>query len=133
MREISPDPARRIARWMASTRSGGMPSSASSSMWSSISAPPMALAEDLQEAPRLPANLPELPPLLHDQGPADDGEDAKQEEDELRDGAGIEDELDDAGVQASISLHSGLLLGRNSRRKLALPDNTERARRVSMI
>src|SRR4029450_13204038 len=67
------------------------------------------LAEDLQEAHGLPVNLPEPPPLFHDERPADDREHAEQDEDELRDRSGIEDKLDDARVQTAVAWHRGLL------------------------
>src|SRR5882724_3416970 len=71
---------------------------------------PTPLAEHLEEAHGLPVYLPELPPLLHDERPADHREDGEHEENELRDGAGVEDQLDDACVQIAIAWHQGLLL-----------------------
>ena len=75
------------------------------------SPPRSGAAEDPDEADGVPADLAKLPPLLHDERPADDREDREQEEDELRDGAGAQDELGDASIPACGSRHSKLLCG----------------------
>src|SRR5262249_16999109 len=64
------------------------------------------LTEDAEKARGIPADSPELPPLFHDQRPADDGEDCEDAEDNLCDGAGAEHQLRNAAVQARVSRHS---------------------------
>jgi hypothetical protein len=76
-----------------------------------------ALAKVTKKGHGFAANLSELPPFLDDERPADDGEETQEEEDELRDGPSIEDELHHARIEAAGSWHSGLLCRRSTRGK----------------